>query len=165
VSPTAIVFAYHDVGCRCLSVLLARGVRVPLVVTHRDNPGENIWFASVERLAREAGLEVATPDDPGEPASSRGWRASRLTSSSPSTTGLCCRPRCWPPPAAAPSPARLAPAEVPGPRAGQLGDHPRERETGATLHENGEKPTPGASSAGRACRSATTTPRSRSSGA
>ena len=66
-SPTAVVFAYHDVGCRCLSALLARGVRVPLVVTHRDNPGENIWFASVERLAREAGLEVATPGDPGEP--------------------------------------------------------------------------------------------------
>jgi methionyl-tRNA formyltransferase len=67
VSSSAIVFAYHDVGCRCLSVLLANGVRVPLVVTHRDSPGENIWFASVERMAREAGLEVATPDDPNEP--------------------------------------------------------------------------------------------------
>ena len=65
---TAVVFAYHDVGCRCLSVLLARGVRVSLVVTHRDHPGENIWFASVERLARAAGLEVATPDDPNEAA-------------------------------------------------------------------------------------------------
>lgn len=67
-SASAVVFAYHDVGCRCLSVLLARGVRVRLVVTHRDNPAETIWFASVERLAREAGLEVATPDDPNEPA-------------------------------------------------------------------------------------------------
>ncbi|HEX4944673.1 MAG TPA: formyltransferase [Usitatibacteraceae bacterium] len=67
-SATAVVFAYHDVGCRCLPVLLANGVRVALVVTHRDNPGENIWFGSVERLAREAGLDVATPDDPNDPA-------------------------------------------------------------------------------------------------
>lgn len=60
---SAVVFAYHDVGVRCLSVLLAHGVRVPLVVTHADDPGENVWFASVERLAREAGLEVAVVDD------------------------------------------------------------------------------------------------------
>ena len=60
-APRAVVFAYHDVGARCLSVLLARGVEVALVVTHRDDPREAIWFASVERLAREHGLEVATP--------------------------------------------------------------------------------------------------------
>ena len=65
---SAVVFAYHDVGCRCLSALLEAGVRVPLVVTHRDNPAETIWFGSVERLAREAGLEVATPADPNDPA-------------------------------------------------------------------------------------------------
>ena len=41
---TAVVFAYHDVGVRCLKVLLAQGVSVPLVVTHQDNPAENIWF-------------------------------------------------------------------------------------------------------------------------
>ncbi|MGD9954399.1 MAG: formyltransferase [Burkholderiales bacterium] len=67
-SATAAVFAYHDVGCRCLSVLLEHGVQVPLVVTHRDDPAENVWFGSVEALARKAGLAVATPDDPGEPA-------------------------------------------------------------------------------------------------
>jgi len=67
VSATAVVFAYHDVGCRCLAVLLAQGVRVALVVTHRDNPAENIWFASVEQLAHKAGLEVALPDDPNSP--------------------------------------------------------------------------------------------------
>lgn len=67
-SATAVVFAYHDVGCRCLSVLLAQKIRVALVVTHRDDPRENIWFGSVERLAREAGLEVAMPGDPNDPA-------------------------------------------------------------------------------------------------
>ncbi len=60
----AVVFAYHDVGVRCLSVLLAHGVKVALVVTHQDDPRENIWFGSVERLAREHGLEVVMPDAP-----------------------------------------------------------------------------------------------------
>ena len=64
---SAVVFAYHDVGVRCLSVLLAHGVHVPLVVTHRDDPHENIWFASVEKLARDHDIEVATPDDPNTP--------------------------------------------------------------------------------------------------
>jgi len=60
----AVVFAYHDVGVRCLSVLLAHGVDVALVVTHRDDPNENVWFGSVEKLARAHDLEVATPADP-----------------------------------------------------------------------------------------------------
>ena len=38
---TAVVFAYHDVGVRCLAVMLAHGVKVQLVVTHRDDPSEN----------------------------------------------------------------------------------------------------------------------------
>lgn len=68
IAARAVVFAYHDVGVRCLSVLLAHGIEVPLVVTHRDDPRENIWFGSVERLAREHGIDVATPGDPAEVA-------------------------------------------------------------------------------------------------
>jgi methionyl-tRNA formyltransferase len=60
----AIVFAYHNVGVRCLSVLLAHGVDIALVVTHNDNPQENIWFDSVQRLATINRLPVITPDDP-----------------------------------------------------------------------------------------------------
>jgi methionyl-tRNA formyltransferase len=63
----AIVFAYHNVGVRCLSVLLAHGVDVALVVTHRDNPDENIWFGSVQELAELHGIPVITPDDPNVP--------------------------------------------------------------------------------------------------
>ena len=63
----AVVFAYHDVGVRCLRVLLAQGVEVPLVVTHEDAPGEQIWFDSVARHARWHGLEVATPASPNTP--------------------------------------------------------------------------------------------------
>lgn len=65
---SAVVFAYHNVGVRCLSVLLAQGVQVALVVTHRDRPDENIWFDSVEKLARSRGLPVITPEDANGPA-------------------------------------------------------------------------------------------------
>ncbi|HEU0220020.1 MAG TPA: formyltransferase [Gallionella sp.] len=61
---SAVVFAYHNVGVRCLSVLLAHGVEVALVVTHRDNPKETIWFDSVAGLAALHGIPVITPDNP-----------------------------------------------------------------------------------------------------
>lgn len=64
---TAVVFAYHNVGVRCLSVLLAQGVDVQLVVTHRDNPAENIWFESVAELAALHGIPVIMPDNPNAP--------------------------------------------------------------------------------------------------
>lgn len=64
---TAVVFAYHNVGVRCLSVLLARGVNVKLVVTHQDNPNENIWFDSVAKLALLHDIPVITPDNPNTP--------------------------------------------------------------------------------------------------
>ena len=63
----AVVFAYHDVGVRCLKVLLAHGVDVRLVVTHRDSPSERIWFASVAQASREYGLDVIAPDDANSP--------------------------------------------------------------------------------------------------
>ncbi|WP_109482959.1 formyltransferase [Paraburkholderia sp. C35] len=65
--PRAVVFAYHNVGVRCLQVLLARGVDVALVVTHEDNPTENIWFGSVASVAAEHGIPVVTPSDPKSP--------------------------------------------------------------------------------------------------
>lgn len=59
----AVVLGYHDVGVRGLQVLLAQGVDVALVVTHRDAPGETIWFGSVARVAREAGLPLLFAED------------------------------------------------------------------------------------------------------
>jgi methionyl-tRNA formyltransferase len=64
---SAVVFAYHDVGCRCLGVLLDERIEVPLVVTHRDRPGERIWFASVAELGRTRSIETLVPDDPNTP--------------------------------------------------------------------------------------------------
>ena len=63
----AVVFAYHNVGVRCLSVLLAGGVDVQLVITHQDQPSETIWFDSVAELAALHDIPVITPDDPNTP--------------------------------------------------------------------------------------------------
>ena len=63
----AVVFAYHNVGYRCLGVLLAHGVDVALVITHEDNPTENIWFESVSALARQNNIPVLAPDAPNTP--------------------------------------------------------------------------------------------------
>lgn len=60
----AVVFAYHDVGVRCLSVLLAQDVEVGLVVTHEDDPNEGVWFASVAELTRRHDIPTITPDSP-----------------------------------------------------------------------------------------------------
>jgi methionyl-tRNA formyltransferase len=60
------------VGVRCLNVLLSRGVNVTRVYTHADDPAENIWFGSVEALARAHGIAVSIvtrADDPALPAS------------------------------------------------------------------------------------------------
>ncbi len=62
--PRAIVFAYHNVGVRCLKVLLAHGVEIPLVVTHEDNPAEKVWFDSVSRTAADYELMTIAPSDP-----------------------------------------------------------------------------------------------------
>ena len=64
---SAVVFAYHNVGVRCLSVLLAHGMDMKLVVTHKDNPKETIWFDSVAELAALHGIPTITPDNPNTP--------------------------------------------------------------------------------------------------
>ena len=61
---TAVVFAYHNVGVRCLRVLLDQGVRIPLVLTHEDSPTETIWYDSVAAVCAEHGIETLTVDDP-----------------------------------------------------------------------------------------------------
>jgi methionyl-tRNA formyltransferase len=62
-TPRAVVFAYHDVGVRCIKALLSAGVEIPLIVTTRDDPNETQWFASAAALAEEYGLPVVTPDE------------------------------------------------------------------------------------------------------
>jgi methionyl-tRNA formyltransferase len=58
----AVVFGYGDIGIRCLAALLARGLAVPLVVTHEDDPTEKRWFGSLARFARERDIPVMTAE-------------------------------------------------------------------------------------------------------
>ena len=57
----AVVFAYHDVGVNCLKALLNAGIQVDLVVTHQDDPNENVWFGSVAKLCQEKNITYITP--------------------------------------------------------------------------------------------------------
>lgn len=72
---SAVVFAYSDVGVRGLSALLALGIDVRLVVTHPDDPGEQIWFSSVEKLAQLNDIPVIAPLDPNGPDAVRRVRS------------------------------------------------------------------------------------------
>ncbi|HEV3239089.1 MAG TPA: formyltransferase [Casimicrobiaceae bacterium] len=64
----AVVFAYHNVGVRCLKTLLAHGVEVPLVLTHADAAHEQIWFDSVANTAADYGIASIAPADPNAAA-------------------------------------------------------------------------------------------------
>ena len=66
-SASAVVFAYHDIGVRCLEALIELGVDIRLVVSHEDNESERIWFASVRDVAKRNGILVITPDSPNTP--------------------------------------------------------------------------------------------------
>jgi methionyl-tRNA formyltransferase len=57
----AVVFAYHDVGVRCLKTLLSAGLEIALVVTVPDDPHERRWYASVAATAADYGLPVIAP--------------------------------------------------------------------------------------------------------
>jgi methionyl-tRNA formyltransferase len=63
----AVVFAYSEVGVRCLDALLDHKVEIPLVLTHEDSATENPWFGSVAKRAADHGIEVAKPADPNGP--------------------------------------------------------------------------------------------------
>lgn len=58
------VFAYSAIGYECLRQLSDAGEDIVAVVTHEDDPRENVWFPSVAELARARGLPVYTPGSP-----------------------------------------------------------------------------------------------------
>jgi methionyl-tRNA formyltransferase len=67
-----IFMGYHNIGYACLEALIEMcggcGDEIVAVVTHADDPTENIWFASVRDLALENHLPVYQPADPNDPA-------------------------------------------------------------------------------------------------
>lgn len=65
--PSILVFAYHDVGYECLDLLIRRGENIVAVITHEDNPNEQIWFKSVLNLAKGHSIPVYTPESVNTP--------------------------------------------------------------------------------------------------
>lgn len=63
----SVVFAYHDIGYVSLQELLRAGADVAAVITHEDDPDEDVWFRSVRQLAAVHGLPVFTPDTVNTP--------------------------------------------------------------------------------------------------
>ena len=63
----AIVLAYHNMGCVGIEALLRNGFEIPAVFTHKDDPGEDIWFDSVAELAASRGIPVFAPEDINHP--------------------------------------------------------------------------------------------------
>jgi methionyl-tRNA formyltransferase len=50
------------VGVGCIKALLDAGIQIELVVTHVDDPHENIWFGSVAALCQERGIPYVQPE-------------------------------------------------------------------------------------------------------
>ena len=65
--PAILVFAYHDVGYECLDALIQNDEYILAVITHKDNPEEEIWFRSVAKLARKYDIPVHTPESMNTP--------------------------------------------------------------------------------------------------
>ncbi len=67
-----IFMGYHNPGHAFLAALIEMcrdfGDEIAAVVTHADNPQENLWFASVKDLAFAHYLPVYQPQDPNDPA-------------------------------------------------------------------------------------------------
>ena len=65
--PGTVVFAYSEVGHRCLKTLMDLGADIRGVITYEDDRSENTWFKSVKELALAGGVPVFTPAGPGDP--------------------------------------------------------------------------------------------------
>ncbi len=74
--PAILVFAYHDVGYECLQALIQNDEYIMAVITHKDDPNEDIWFKSVAKLAAKYDIPVHTPESVNSPdwiAKIRSW--------------------------------------------------------------------------------------------
>lgn len=63
----AVVLAYHNIGCTGIKALLDQGFSIQAIFTHKDDPGENVWFDSVEQLAAEHDIPVFAPGNINHP--------------------------------------------------------------------------------------------------
>jgi UDP-4-amino-4-deoxy-L-arabinose formyltransferase/UDP-glucuronic acid dehydrogenase (UDP-4-keto-hexauronic acid decarboxylating) len=63
----AVALGYHNIGCVGIEALLEQGIEIAAVFTHKDDPGESIWFDSVAELASGHGIPVFAPDNINHP--------------------------------------------------------------------------------------------------
>jgi UDP-4-amino-4-deoxy-L-arabinose formyltransferase/UDP-glucuronic acid dehydrogenase (UDP-4-keto-hexauronic acid decarboxylating) len=56
-----LVFGYHTMGCLGFDALLRHGFEVAAVVTHADDPAEEVWWGSLAERARARGIPVHLP--------------------------------------------------------------------------------------------------------
>jgi methionyl-tRNA formyltransferase len=63
----AVAFAYHNMGIAGLEALKRNGIGISAVFSHRDDPGENIWFGSVVDWAEKNGIPVFCPETVNTP--------------------------------------------------------------------------------------------------
>jgi len=60
----SVVFAYHNMGVLGLTKLLEHGFDIPHVITHMNDPRENVWFASVIDFCEGNSIPWVAPDTP-----------------------------------------------------------------------------------------------------
>jgi methionyl-tRNA formyltransferase len=60
-----VVFGYHDLGYACIEALLQLGAPIVALLTHRDDPGEEIWWRSCAQLVQERGIPIYTNEEFG----------------------------------------------------------------------------------------------------
>lgn len=63
-----VVMGYHTMGCLGFDALLAHGFELAAVLTHRDDPHEEIWWESLAARAEARGIPVHYPEDAKDPA-------------------------------------------------------------------------------------------------
>ena len=64
---SAVVFAYHDIGCTGIQALIDAGYAIEAVFTHADDPAENRFYGSVAQLCARHGIAVHAPQDVNHP--------------------------------------------------------------------------------------------------
>ena len=63
----AVVLGYHTMGCLGFEALLRHGFEVAAVLTHRDDPREEVWWGSLAARAEARGVPVYFLENPREP--------------------------------------------------------------------------------------------------
>ena len=58
-----VIFAYHNMGVIGLRTILSQKIKVHLVITHKNDPKERIWFDSVSSLCEKESINYIYAED------------------------------------------------------------------------------------------------------